>query len=103
MGNAPVKSSCSPPTAGQSITLTAASTVKGGCYLTFVSGLSVVSVPATVSGTSVSGVIPSVVEGQSYVFVTNSDQEMSLNSTSILFGPAIVEGKQNSSAVSDHY
>ena len=82
---------CPPPMAGATVMFTAAKTIPAGSFLTFVNGLSVVSVAGNVSGKSISAAIPSVAMGQTYVFVTSSDQEATLSDTAVLFGPAIVE------------
>jgi hypothetical protein len=92
MGDVPMVNSCAPPSAGASITLTAASAIPAGSYVTFVSGLAVVSVQGTISGNSVTVVVPSIAAGQTYVFVSNSDVEGALVDSAVLFGPAIVEG-----------
>lgn len=60
-------------------------------FLTFVSGLIVVSVPAEVSQTVIRASIPSGVEGQTYVFLTNANATGSIQDTNILNGPAIIE------------
>lgn len=80
-----------PASAGTTITLVAASNVPAGSYVTFVSGLNVVSVPGTISGTTIRAQIPAVAQGQTYVFVSRTDQETNFDGTNILFGPAIVE------------
>lgn len=49
--NSPSK--CSPPTAGQTITLTAAKSIPSGSYVTFVNGLTVTSVQGTIKGMDV--------------------------------------------------
>ena len=82
---------CAPPSAGAEITLKAAGPIKEGTFVTFVSGLNVVSVAGSVSGDSVTVAIPSVVQGQSYVFITSMDVETTFSDTAVLFGPAIVE------------
>lgn len=70
---------------------TAATHIPMGSYLTFVNGLNVVSVAAMIDGMSISAPIPSVAAGQTYVFVTSSDQEGMLSDAAVLFGPAILE------------
>lgn len=82
---------CSPPSAGASITLTAASDIPANSFVTFVSGLAVTSVRGTITGRSVSAVIPSTASGQTYVFVSKTNQTGTLDGASVLFGPAIVE------------
>lgn len=60
--------------------------------MTFISGLQVVSVQGTISGTSITATIPSGIQGQTYVLITNADIEGTLVDSAVLFGPAIVEG-----------
>lgn len=104
---------CSPPKAGQSagFTVTTNGTaIPAGSYLTYVSGLSVVSEPGTISGTlpslvfhylasiltliageNITSTIPSVASGQTYVFVTKSDVEGTFDDTQVIAGPAVLE------------
>lgn len=91
---------CSPPTAGKSIVLTAAGAIPAGSYVTFLSGLDIVSVQGVISGSSITVTIPAVASGQTYAFITNADNEKTLNAQSVLFGPAIVEGKSSCFAIS---
>lgn len=72
---------------------TANATIPAGSFVTFVSGLSVTSVKGTVSGKTISAAIPSGDAGQIYVFVTSKDAEGTLADRSVLFGPAILEGR----------
>jgi hypothetical protein len=89
---------CSPPMAGGTIMLTAGKHVPDGSYVTFVSGLMIVSVkPSKVDGTNVYVTIPSAARGQTYVFITSSDIEGVFTDSAVLYGPAIVEGKLSSS------
>jgi hypothetical protein len=74
--------------------LTAEKPVPDGSFVTFVSGLAVVSTkPSKIDGANVYVAIPSAAQGQTYVFVTNSDVEGSFTDGAVLYGPAIVEGK----------
>ncbi len=82
---------CSPPMAGASVKFTAAKDIPAGSYVTFVSGLNVVSVPGTINGADITAAIPSVAMGQTYVFVTNADIEGTFSDTAVLFGPAVLE------------
>ena len=65
--------------------------VPANSFLTFVSGLDTVSVPATVNGAMLSGMIPAVSQGQTYVFVTKENVTAAVQDSQILFGPAIIE------------
>ncbi|KAK5086204.1 hypothetical protein LTR70_007449 [Exophiala xenobiotica] len=83
--------SCKPPSAGATVSFTAGSSIPTGSFVTFVSGLMVVSVPGSVSDMTVSATIPAGISGQTYVMVTSRDVEGSIDDTAILFGPAILE------------
>jgi hypothetical protein len=79
--------------AGASVMLTAAQEAPAGSYVTFVSGLMVTSVkPSSIDGANVQVTIPSEAQGQTYVFITNSDIEGMFTDSAVLFGPAILEG-----------
>ena len=82
---------CSPPAAGASVTFTAAKDIPAGSYVTFVSGLNVVSVPGTINGADITATIPSIAMGQTYVFVTNTNIEGTFSDAAVLFGPAVLE------------
>lgn len=84
-------STSQPCWAGSTISLKAAASIPAHSYVTFVSGLSVVSVPGTINGQTISAAVPSVAQGQTYVFVTKSDVETTFSDSAVLFGPAIVE------------
>lgn len=68
--------------------------VPGSFFVTYVSGLSAVSVSgANVDGGKIQAIVPTQAQGQSYVFITNSQVQMgqSLQDTQVMFGPAIIE------------
>jgi hypothetical protein len=79
------------PCAGQKVEFTAASDIAEGSYVTFVSGLAIVSVKGEVNGKSISADVPAAVEGQAYVFVTSKDANGTFDGTAVLAGPAILE------------
>jgi len=99
------------PCSGEDVELSTAAAVSAGSYVTFVSGLTVVSVkgeiqgelrthyttlsakPNVRTGNTTSAAIPAAVEGQSYVFITSKDVEGTFDQSAILFGPAILEVK----------
>ncbi|KAK0302927.1 hypothetical protein LTR82_017707 [Friedmanniomyces endolithicus] len=83
--------SCMPPSPGKSVTFTANSTIPAGSYVTFVSGLSVVSVQGNINGTDINAVVPSQAMGQTYVFVTSRDEKGTLTAADIKYGPAVLE------------
>ncbi len=72
--------------------LTAASTIPAGSYVTFVNGLAVTSVQGTINGSSVSVQIPAGLGGQTYAFISGSDVEGTFTDSTVLFGPAVLEG-----------
>jgi Ferritin-like domain len=85
---------CSPPMASATIMLTAAKNIPSGSYVTFVSGLMIVSAkPSKIDGANIYVTIPSAAQGQTYVFITNSDIEGTFTDSAVLYGPAIVESK----------
>lgn len=90
-------SSAAPPSAGDTVSFTAVAAVPAGSYLTFVNGLVVTSIDATIAGKVVSGAIPAtIVGGQTYVYVTSTDLEgdfSDFDDTKVLFGPAVLEVK----------
>lgn len=77
--------------AGNTISFTAAKAIPADSYLTFVSGLNVTSVKGDISGSKIMAAVPTGVSGQTYVFVSKSDQEMTFNDSAVLYGPSIVE------------
>ena len=85
--------SCSGNTAqGQSIVFVAANTVPADVFVTFVSGLSVISIGVTGGSTVVEILVPFSISGQAFVFITTS-AVTTLTDEVIIFGPAIIEGE----------
>ena len=80
-----------PAAPGISFTFTANGTLPSTFFVTFVSGLDTMSVPASLKGDIISAVIPETAQGQTYAFVTNAKANDTLTDDSILFGPAILE------------
>ncbi|KAK0849774.1 hypothetical protein LTR03_004960 [Friedmanniomyces endolithicus] len=80
-----------PPSPGKSVTFTANSTIPAGSYVTFVSGLSVVSVQGNINGMDINAAVPSQAMGQTYVFVTSQDEKGTLTAADIKYGPAVLE------------
>ncbi|KAG9234778.1 ferritin-like domain-containing protein [Amylocarpus encephaloides] len=67
----------------------------GACFATFVSGLDIVPVkPVAVLDGMIQAIVPPMVSGQSYIFLT-SDDSGNLTDSNILAGPAIVEVTPN--------
>ncbi|OJD14120.1 hypothetical protein AJ78_05494 [Emergomyces pasteurianus Ep9510] len=71
----------------------------GGLFLTFVSGLDIVSVVVERVDLAFAVAIPSVISGQSYVFLTNSDARGSIADNIIVAGPAIIEVSPNAATI----
>jgi hypothetical protein len=109
-------STCGPPSAGDTVSFTAVGKIPAGSYLTFVNGLVVTSIPASISGMSqcfpvqgnhlvahtdailgsvATGKVPAtILGGQTYVFVTSLDLEgdfTDFSDAAVLFGPAVLE------------
>ncbi|TKA22028.1 hypothetical protein B0A50_08409 [Salinomyces thailandicus] len=86
---------CQPPRAGDTASFTAATTdsatLPNNVFVTFVSGLSVTSVPGQVSGSTIKATIPPIAMGQTYVFISKSDVENTFDQSQVLFGPAVLE------------
>jgi hypothetical protein len=79
---------------GAAVTFNADAAIPEGSFVSFVSGLSVVSMPATISGQQATAAVPAGVAGQVYTFITNrSIDDNKLAADAIAFGPAIVEGE----------
>lgn len=80
------------PTAfGASISLTPKTAPTGAFFVTFVSGLEIISVEATRDAAGgIMAAVPEKAEGQSYVFLTN-DNSGNMTDANIIAGPAIVE------------
>jgi hypothetical protein len=68
----------------------------GTVYVTFISGLDVVSMAATVDGDMITTTIPSVASGQSYAILTNANCTSAPTNAQVIAGPAILEITPNS-------
>ncbi|EEP76117.1 predicted protein [Uncinocarpus reesii 1704] len=60
-------------------------------FLTFISGLEIISIPGTFAGGFYSARIPRQVSGQSFVFLTRTANTGAFSESSVLAGPAIIE------------
>ncbi|CEP64503.1 ferritin-like domain-containing protein LALA0_S12e00276g [Lachancea lanzarotensis] len=82
----------SPLSVNSSITLASQGSLSNSTqiYVTFVSGLQIISVTGRASGNSVSATVPQQISGQSYVFLTGGNSS-NLTDSNILYGPAIIE------------
>ena len=84
--------SASPAIEGTSLSFTGPSAISAGSFLTFVSGLTITSVSATISDTSITASVPTGLGGQTYVMVTSKDVSGgTINDADVLMGPAIIE------------
>lgn len=80
-----------PTAAGAVVDLVPKSAPPATYFVTFVSGLSIVSVKAnSYANGMIMATVPKGIEGQSYAFITK-DNSGFVNDTTILFGPAIIE------------
>jgi len=81
------------PTApGISFTFMAPSPAPAGTFfVTFINGLSIVSMPATTADGIISTTIPTVVSGQTYAVLTSANVTTALTDAVVLAGPAILE------------
>lgn len=86
---------CRPPAPGSMVAFTAADAIPSGAFMTFISGLMIMSVPAQSSGNMAMAVIPTGVSGQTYVTITSTDAQGKFDAAIVLFGPAILEGKSS--------
>lgn len=76
-------------------TFTAQNEIPQGAFVTWVSGLSVISSQTNVAGAQAATRVPAGVAGQCYAFITNRQiTDNKLDPAAIVAGPAIVEGKQ---------
>ncbi|KKZ68064.1 hypothetical protein EMCG_06276 [[Emmonsia] crescens] len=71
----------------------------GALFLTFVSGLDIISVVVERADLLFAVNIPSVISGQSYVFLTNSEARGSIADNIIIAGPAIIEVTPNAARI----
>lgn len=91
------------PKAGDKVSFTSANDVPAGSFITFVSGLVITSVPASIDGKTVTAAIPDTVSGQTYVFLSSSDQEKTFSDKAVLAGPAIIEVAPPAPAIDYNY
>ncbi|CAG8972783.1 hypothetical protein HYALB_00006875 [Hymenoscyphus albidus] len=71
-------------------------TLNGTYYTTFVSGLDIIpTTPKGILDGMIQAIVPSAVQGQSYVFLTK-DNSGNLTDSNIIAGPAIIEVTPNS-------
>ena len=63
----------------------------GSSFVTFLSGLTMTSVPAMVMGNTIKAVVPATAAGQSYAVLTKSNVTAMLTDDLVIAGPAVVE------------
>ncbi|PGH19006.1 hypothetical protein AJ79_00039 [Helicocarpus griseus UAMH5409] len=68
-------------------------------FLTFVSGLDIVSVAAERADVAFAVAIPEVISGQSYVFLTNAEAQGAIADNIVVAGPAIIEVTPNAPSI----
>ncbi|KAK5111141.1 hypothetical protein LTR62_005340 [Meristemomyces frigidus] len=83
--------SCKPASAGSTVSFKAAGSIASGSFVTFVNGLSVLSVSGTVNGMDISAAVPAGIMGQTYVFITSKNENGTLSAADVEYGPAILE------------
>ena len=84
---------CPAPKIGEGARFHSACEIPQGSFVTFVSGLTTVSVQATIVGTVVDVAVPDSISGQSYVFITKSAITGMIMDGDVLAGPAVLEGR----------
>lgn len=84
---------CAAPRAGEGVKFQSSVAIPPGSFLTFVSGLSTISVQATISAASIEAAVPEGISGQSYVFVTKTAISVTIMDSDVVSGPAVMEGE----------
>lgn len=80
-----------PNAVNQMSMFSASGDVPDGSFVTFVSGLSTTSVPAASNGGTISVAVPQTSQGQTYVFITNTAVNGTLQDSQVVAGPAVIE------------
>ena len=79
------------PTApGIPFEFTTTASVPSGSFVTFVNGLTIMSMPATVNGNTVTATVPEAIGGVTYAILTNTNTTAIMDSQ-VIAGPAIIE------------
>ncbi len=84
---------CSAPKVGEGAKFHSDCEIPQGSFLTFVSGLTTISVQASISGTVIEAAVPESISGQSYVFVTKTAMTGMIMDGDVISGPAVLEGE----------
>ncbi|MCJ1450839.1 hypothetical protein MMC28_001173 [Mycoblastus sanguinarius] len=80
-----------PAAPGIPFTFSAAGSLPGTFFVTFVSGLDITSVTPTMEGEMISAMIPDTAMGQTYVLITSMMTNTTVMDSMVLYGPAIIE------------
>ncbi|MCJ1359641.1 MAG: hypothetical protein MMC33_009643 [Icmadophila ericetorum] len=80
-----------PTSIGITFTFTTATPPSGTFFVTFFSGLSTTSVPATYANGVITTTIPDTASGQTYAVLTSTNVTGTLSDADVLAGPAILE------------
>lgn len=86
---------CPVPKVGDSATFHSDCEIPQGSFLTFVSGLTTISIQASISGTVAEAAVPETISGQSYVFVTKTAVTGTIADGDVIAGPAVLEGEMS--------
>lgn len=84
-----------PAAPGMSFTFSTTAQVPAQAFVTFVSGLVTMSVPAMMSGGMITATIPEMISGQSYALITSASTMMVMDSQ-VIAGPVAIEVSQKS-------
>ncbi|MCJ1329078.1 hypothetical protein MMC10_005755 [Thelotrema lepadinum] len=79
--------------AGTTVSFSTQATWSSGSsvFMTFINGLTVVSVPMAGGNTNGTAQMPSSISGQTYVLMTNSAVTSAVNDSQVIAGPAVIE------------
>ena len=86
---------CPAPKVGEGAKFHSDCEIPQGSFLTFVSGLTTISVQASISGTVAEAAVPEAVTGQSYVFITKTAMTGMIMDGDVVAGPAVLEGEMS--------
>jgi hypothetical protein len=86
----------SPQAPGNTITFITSPLPTDTFFVTFVNGLTIMSVDATVDNGMITSTIPTVVSGQTYALVTKNNVTSAIDDSMVIAGPAILEVTPNS-------
>ena len=87
---------CPQPKVGEGAKFHSDVEIPQGSFLTFVSGVTIISVQASISVNVIEASVPESISGQSYVFVTKTAISGTIADGDIISGPAVLEGESSS-------